>query len=85
VADCDAGFDVRERQENDAFQQRDATWSSPENKTMLELQGIVHEHHRTDRVLVAKKCSTGVVQQSSIMNIVRSDWSDHFGLNFWLG
>jgi endonuclease/exonuclease/phosphatase family metal-dependent hydrolase len=77
------GFDARELQDNITFQQRDTTWSSPENKTIFQLQKISYEHHRPDRFLIhtnSSKCNA----ESSVMSIIRRDWSDHFGLELWM-
>ncbi len=78
------GFNPAESQENPNFQQRDATWRSPENPVIRELQAISYEHHRPDRVLMTRDSLAAVDQASTTMTLLRENWSDYDGLLFQL-
>ena len=73
-------FDPAENQGNEDFQTRDATWRSPENPVIQELQGTIYEHHRPDRVLMNKASWALVDQKSTTMTLLKENWSDHDGL-----
>jgi endonuclease/exonuclease/phosphatase family metal-dependent hydrolase len=75
-------FDRKELQDDVTFQRRDATWCSPENKTIFDLQKTSYiEHHRPDRVLLEKRTAKRYLYRAS-MDIIRTEWSDHYGVSF---
>ena len=74
-------FDSSENQSDPIYQTRDATWRSPENTVIKELQGVAYyEHHRPDRVLMTSDSLAKVNQADTKITLLRENWSDHDGL-----
>ena len=78
------GFDCREIQSSELFSSKDATWRSPENSMTVKLNFNYTEHRRPDRFLLMGQSLSFVKIDTTKMNVIRPDLSDHDVIELFL-